>query len=390
MSYVAAVLVASAFLFGGTVEVHAATQVEDDDRITWSTRPADEAGHDGRSWVEQTLAPGESVSEHMAVSNFSAESVTFSLTAADGYFTPTGRFNMLPQSEPSTAAGTWITVEDSVTVAPGETVVVPYTVTVPHDAEPGDHAAGIAASLLSESSNPDGTGVGVESRVGFRVMTRVTGDLRPAGVVENVVGSYDALWNPFRPGSAQVSFEVENTGNVRFLVDGTVSVGGHTVSAQQPDAQSQELLPGDRRSFTVTVDDVWPLFALPVTIAIDPTVVTLGGSEWAMNQVTAGAVIWAVPWSQLLVLLGLALAVGSFAWARNVSRRRIRTIVEEAREAGRRVAIEEIATGGTADSVSVDRRVSEKTADDSSDIAGTEPAPNSRREPRRSVESTNS
>jgi hypothetical protein len=97
--------------------------------------------------------------------------VTLRISAADGYFQENGRFSMLPSDKESVDAGLWIEVQDEVTVGAGETVIVPFTTTVPENATPGDHAAGIAASVLSQQVEEDGAMAGVESRVGFRVMT---------------------------------------------------------------------------------------------------------------------------------------------------------------------------------------------------------------------------
>ena len=93
------------------------------------------------------------------------------------------------------------------TVPAGAMVVVPFSITVPELAEPGDHAAGITASVLSVQSSEDGTSVGVESRVGFRVTTRVTGELAPKAAIEALTGDYALSWNPFRPGEMAVTFE---------------------------------------------------------------------------------------------------------------------------------------------------------------------------------------
>ncbi len=165
------------------------------------------------------------------------EEVTFRITAADGYFTTTGRFNMLNSDQDSVAAGTWITVADSVTVGPGATVIVPFTTSVPDNAQPGDYAAGIAASIMSVSAGSDGSpNVGVESRVGFRVMTRVTGELAPQVSVEGATSDYRLSWNPFRPGSATLTFDVVDSGNTRLIVDGSVSVAGRTVPLLDADA----------------------------------------------------------------------------------------------------------------------------------------------------------
>src|SRR5699024_8750036 len=127
----------------------------------------------------------------------------------------------------SVDAGTWIDVQPEVTVPAGETVVVPYRLTVPENAEPGDHAAGIAASVTSVQSSADGgAAVGVQSRVGFQVMTRVTGQLAPAASLSGVSTVYHTEWNPLSAGTATVSFEVTNTGNTRIVAEGEVGLGG--------------------------------------------------------------------------------------------------------------------------------------------------------------------
>jgi hypothetical protein len=182
---IAAALAAASFiaLLGASPAAAAAAE---DEPITWSVRPGDEEGQDGRAWVEWDADPGDGLTEHMVVTNHGAIEVEFQLSAADAYFTDTGRFNMLPSDAESVDAGTWIDLPESVVVPAGATEVVPFTITVPANATPGDHPAGVAASVMS-----DGAGaIGVESRVGFRVMTRP----RPLG--DRIVRRRD---QPFRP-----------------------------------------------------------------------------------------------------------------------------------------------------------------------------------------------
>ncbi|MEU6249409.1 DUF916 domain-containing protein [Glycomyces sp. NPDC047010] len=318
-----------------------AAQTNDDaGTVTWSVRPADASGEDGRAWVEQELDPGATATEHMAVRNLSDTEVTFALSAADGFFQDNGRFSMLPSNEPSVDAGLWIDVQETVTVGPDETAVVPFTTTVPDNATPGDHAAGIAASVLSEQVGADGATVGVESRVGFRVMTRVTGDLAPAVSLEDVSSSYDLSWNPFAPGSAQVTFTVVNTGNARLLVTGALTAAGGEAGFPGPEEIDQELLPGDERTFSVTVDDVWPLVYIPAALEITP-VVGVEGEGAAIDPVTADAGFWAVPWPQLIALAGIGLLIFSTFRGRARSRTRLETLLEAAREEGRREAEDE-------------------------------------------------
>ncbi|MCJ1698661.1 DUF916 domain-containing protein [Rathayibacter festucae] len=309
------------------------------DQITWAVSPATDGAVDKRSWVELDLDPGATAEEQAAVRNLSDQTVTFRIDAADGYFTDKGRFNMLPSDQESVDAGTWITAPETVTVEPGGTGIVPFTVTVPDDAEPGDHAAGIAASLVSVGTDVGGSSVGVESRIGFRVMTRVTGDVAPAVAVENLAGDYRLSWNPFQPGALTVTADIVNTGNVRLLLDGSASAQGASAPLVAADAAQQELLPGDRRAVTLQLDDVWPLFAVGTDLTVAPTVVTPDGLDPVdIAPITESTTTAAVPLPQLAVLLGLALILAALLAGRTRSRRRVAALVEQAKEEGRREA----------------------------------------------------
>jgi len=327
-----------ALAFASVGEPALADTADDPDAIRWSVTPADESGPDGRRAIEVELDPGEAAEDLFAVRNVSDVEVTFRLTAADGFYTRNGRFDILPSDQESVDAGTWISLPEEVTVAAGGTVVVPFQIDVPDDAEPGDHAAGITASVLSTQTSDDGASVGVESRVGFRVTTRVTGELRPEAVVHGLVGGYATSWNPLRPGELTVGFDVENTGNTILLVEGAVAAGGRSGEFPGVDENPQELLPGDSRRFEVVVQDVWPLFVLPTEVVVTPTMLTMTGDTSQIEPVTASTTVWAVPWPQLLLIAGIALIILALVWGRRRSKRRLRTMLEQAREEGRRDA----------------------------------------------------
>ena len=312
---------------------HAAS--DEDPEVRWSVVPADESGPDGRRSVEIDVDPGETVEDHFAVRNIGDDEVVFSLTAADGFYTRNGRFDILAADKESVDAGTWISLPETVTVPGGGTVVVPFSISIPDQAEPGDHAAGITASVLSVQSAEDGTSVGVESRVGFRVLTRVAGEIAPAASLAALTGDYTTSWNPLRPGEATVTFDVVNEGNTRLFAEGSVSAGGHTVFFPAEGESPQELLPGDTRTLTVVVDDVWPLFLVPTTVTLMPTAVTMSGTSETLEPDVADVVIWAVPWPQLLLLAGVALVVWAILWGRMRSRRRLDAMLEGAREEAR-------------------------------------------------------
>ncbi len=330
---------------------HVAFAADEDEATTrWSVEPADAEGADGRTAINHELDPGESVEDHIVVQNLSPHEVEFQLTAADGFFSRTGRFDILPAGEESVGSGTWIDVPEAVRIGPLESAVIPVSITVPENAEPGDHAAGITASVLSTQSAEDGTSVGVESRVGVRVTTRVTGEITPSATVTSLDGHYAVAWNPFRPGDLTVTFEVVNDGNTRLLAEGQVAAGGARSDFPGPGGSRQELLPGDARSLSVVVRDVWPTFFAPAQVSLVPTMVTMDGNTSQLGPVVGEVWVWAVPWPQLILLIGLLLLIAAVAWGRLRSRRRIASMLAEAREAGRRDATQVPRSGDSSES----------------------------------------
>lgn len=319
--------------------VSAAFAEDADGTVTWAISPADEDGPDGRSRIELELDPGETVTEYLAVRNLSATEVDFALSAADGYLTPTGRFNMLPRDRESVDSGTWVSMQDTVAVAPNGVAILPVEISVPSNATPGDHAAGIAASIYSWSAGAGAT-VGVESRVGFRVMVRVGGTIAPGLVMSDLRGGYNVSWNPLEPGSVTLSYALQNTGNVRIAVDAPADDAGRAGAAGA--AETTELLPGDTRRFTTTLDQQWPAGILSIPVVVEHATIVATGEGERLEPLRGSVAVVAIPWSQLGVLLGIGLLVAGVSWRRHRRAAHIERLVSTARDEGRRAASSEL------------------------------------------------
>jgi hypothetical protein len=300
--------------------------------ITWSVAPAGEDGPDGRRWFEFDLDPGETVTDHVAVTNGSEDPVVFALQAADGYTTQNGRYSILADPSESKDSGTWVQIQPRVEVGPGECVVVPFTVTAPRLAEPGDHPAGIAATVASGPQEGGGAGVQLASRFAVAVMTRVTGDLDPSLEINSAEVRYRWSWNPLRPGALIAAFDLSNTGNARLTVSGKVEAGGRAVS-WPAEGEMIGLMPGESRRVETQVPAVWPLFRVGARVIAKPVVTASGeGDVPEVAPVTAGLSAWAIPWPQLLALAGVALAAGAALGSRRRTNRRLRDAAARARE----------------------------------------------------------
>jgi hypothetical protein len=309
--------------------------VADDGRVTWSVAPADASGPDGRRVIDLELEPGERATEQVAVSNQSATEVTFALSANDGYLTERGSFDMRPSSVPPTDGGAWITVPSEVTVAPGETEVVPFEVAAPADAVPGDHPAGVAASVRS------GGEMRVESRVGVRVNLRVPGEVVASMSAEPLGVSFAQGPGLFEPGELVVRYAVVNDGTVALRTTSQVSaesrIGGPSASA--PAGESLEVLPGGRREITVRVPGVWPLGPFGVEAVVSAAVADGGPDVPAPADVTLADTAWALPLLHALALLALALVGWAVRRALRARRARLDRLIERARAEGRAEAL---------------------------------------------------
>ena len=307
----------------------------DDGRVTWSVVPADESDPDGRRVIDLELEPGERATEHVAVSNQSAAEVTFALSANDGYLTERGSFDMRPSSVPPTDGGAWITVPSEVTVAPGETEVVPFEVAAPADAVPGDHPAGVAASVRS------GGEMRVESRVGVRVNLRVPGEVVASMSAEPLGVSFAQGPGLFEPGELVVRYAVVNNGTVALRTTSRVSaqsrIGGPSASA--PVGETLEVLPGGRREITVRVPGVWPLGPFGVEAVVSAAVADGGPDVLAPADVTLADTAWALPLLHALALLALALVGWAVRRALRARRARLDRLIERARAEGRAEAL---------------------------------------------------
>ncbi|MFF5218829.1 hypothetical protein [Micromonospora sp. NPDC000442] len=299
--------------------------------VTWAVQPADARGPDGRRWIEHTLDPGVVLTEHLAVRNFGDAPVVFALQAADGYLTDKGRFNMLTSGQESVDGGTWITLPETVTVGAKQTTVVPFTISVPQDATPGDHPAGVAATVTSTGGT-----VAVQSRVGFRVMLRASGTVTAAVAVEDLTVRYERSWNPFASGGVHLTYTARNNGNAAVTGDGTVRVGelfglaGRNASTDVP-----ELLPGDGRQVEAHVGGIWGLGRLTTTVEVTPAVVSGEPAGAEVRPTTTTVTVWTVPWPQLA--LGVLFGVLLLGW-RTITRRRRRQLarlLDQARAEGR-------------------------------------------------------
>ncbi|MEU2983104.1 DUF916 domain-containing protein [Micromonospora aurantiaca] len=283
--------------------------------VRWAVQPSGPGGPTGRNYFTYDLAPGDSVTDHVGVTNLGDRPLTFAVYGTDAYTTTDGAFALLPSDRAATDVGAWIGVERrSWTVQPGRRADIPFRLTVPRNATPGDHTGGVIAAVAQDGVTADGQRVRLDQRIAARVYLRVAGEVRPAVTVESVRVGYDTPLNPVGRADLTVTYRIRNSGNVRVGGTGAVVVagpGGWTLSRTSP-VDLPELLPGAEFTVTERVTGVPPALRLTATVDLAPTTV-----DTALPPVQRTASVWATPW---LLIAALA-AAGAWLYLRRRRRR---------------------------------------------------------------------
>lgn len=282
--------------------------------------PATAKDIDKRSFFSYGLAPGSVARDNVAVVNYSAQPLKLDLRTADAMNTNEGGFTLQASDQRPTGLGAWVELKlgtPQLTVParakngqPGK-VIVPVTLNVPADAPPGDHGAGIVATLATVGKNPQGQNVRLEQRVAARVYVKVSGPARPELQVSELVADFSGSPWPWESGSTRVTYTIVNSGNVRMGFQPSISVAGPFglgTRRVQLDPVA-ELLPHNSQSLTTTVDGVWSVGWLQARVAADPTA-AVGAESPQLGQVSKVVSMLALTaWHALVLVLIAGLIV---------------------------------------------------------------------------------
>ena len=109
---------------------------------------------------------------------------------------------------------------------------MPFTLTVPSDATPGDHTGGVLAAVTEQRTTTNGQRVNVDRRIAARVYLRVNGPLTSSLQIDRLSAAHDGpiVGN----GTVTVTYRVRNTGNVRLRA--TAHVSARNPRPHQPGA----------------------------------------------------------------------------------------------------------------------------------------------------------
>ncbi|MEU6347399.1 DUF916 domain-containing protein [Streptomyces sp. NPDC046977] len=301
----------------------------EDHQISWGAAPADTSAGKGRSRFIYTLAPGSRVTDALAVVNRSGATIMLRVYASDAFTTPSGGIDLLTADKKPRDVGSWITMKSTtLTLKSQQSAVVPFTLTVPADATPGDHSGGMVTSLITKTQ---GKTVRLDRRLGSRLYLRVTGPLKPALSVSDMHAVHYGTLNPVGSGSLHVTYTVTNTGNVRLKAHQLIRAEGlfGLIGQGAALADLPEILPGNSLDRAVTINGVWPSVRLETDVILQP-VASDDQPALQADQTIASQSLWAWPWGQLIALAVVIAAAYGYVLLRKRRKHNVQRAIDDA------------------------------------------------------------
>lgn len=223
----------------------------EEERLAFGLAPIGQAG----SYFELSMQPGETRELTVEVANHGTVTGVARTYAADVYTIINGGMGVRLQGEVSSGETGWIAyAREDLSLDPKAAVQRTFSVTVPADVLPGEYTA----AIVVQNAEPMGVGsggVGINQidRHALAVAITVPGERRPGMAIGGVHHNLAA-------GTSIISFDVENTGNVRLRPEGEFVLF---------DGSGAELL-----RQTVAMDTFYPrsatLVEIPFTAPLEP------------------------------------------------------------------------------------------------------------------------
>ena len=293
--------------------------------VTFGIQPASDQAPDSRSYFDFNATEGGLIRDHVAVINYSLQTITLQIHPTDAANTAEGNFALLPPNSPDPLLGSWLTMpafDANVTLPPRGTAIIPYSIKVPANAIPGDHIGGILATLQSSINSKSGQKIKLLQSVGTRIFVRVSGPIHPGFKISDLKINYHGTADPIGDGEAVLSYRVSNTGNVALGGNQTVSVtglfGGRTYARNLTPIGL--LLPGSVLGVRVVLPKFFPEIQMTAHVSISPLVIP-GSVEPPSGPFKQDITFWAIPWTLIAIVAGVLLVLAALIFYRRRRRR---------------------------------------------------------------------
>src|SRR3989344_3295972 len=177
------------------------------------------------SWFIYNLDLGESQDDALTVFNTTDEVQTIKIYAVDSVPSNQGNFALEAEADPKDGIGAWIKLAQTfITLQPGENQEIPFTITIPQNADVGEHSGGIILQKAQGRQDQLQNGASIVTRVGIRVYETVPGEIKKVIEIKDFNVNLKKLkdQDPYY----EINLTAENQGNVSLQPKVTLAIGG--------------------------------------------------------------------------------------------------------------------------------------------------------------------
>ena len=287
------------------------------DNGQWSVYPIQPAGRTDRVNYLLEVAAGGTYRDAVTLVNKTSNLLVLELWAADAANSNAGGFAPRDQGKPNNGVGSWVKLSiDKVIIPPKAEKTVPFTMTVPRNATPGDHIGAVmaVAPFIRGQFPAGGTVLSARYSVGTRVYVRVAGTLTSQLAVKDVQldVTKKAIFPFIQHGTGFIRYTVVNTGNTVLRPTQQLTVTGlfGRSLGDFPIRGIPEILPGGEFVVETPWDGIPALDAVHIRVDLQADNASAGGDRSD----------WVISWIFLLIVLGLILAFMAYRRWRNRQR----------------------------------------------------------------------
>lgn len=270
--------------------------------------------------VEEKVEPGKSFSSILSATNLGSVAQVYKVSVQDIESIDADGHPVFAKEHETTGfeMSSWVKIpRPDITIAPGATVEVPFTVTVPTDASPGGHFGTIFLSTAGEKPKTVGASVGYQ--VGAILSFQVAGDIKE----EARIRQFTSEKTVYGESKAVFHVKVENLGNTLVRPRGLLEIvdmfGKKTATLNLNDSEAA-ILPHGMREFTVTWDDD------RVRMGKYQAIATLEYGTDVKHTIFQELSFWVIPSKVVLPVLGIIFLVALilYIWVKLYIRKKMK------------------------------------------------------------------
>lgn len=252
---------------------------------------------------EYTIAPGKVLQDIVKIKNVGGETQSYYPQVLD--FKSDNKSGAPVFLEEGEENGTysltkWLSIsKEKITIEPGNSEALNFNITVPADAEPGGHYAGILFSTKPIQST--GTGIGLTNKVGSLILVRVAGNAKEA----LKISEFSSDKQSYDDANVKFNLTLANTGSVHLQPKGVITIKntfGGQEAAVDVNQLSSNVLPGSSRSF----EGLWKDSGFRVGYYTATVVLNYGSPS---QTISSSVSFWILPWKILLIILAALILV---------------------------------------------------------------------------------